>query len=482
MISKEFPRNLHNVRFYLVGIKGTGMAALAEILQARGALVTGSDRNEKFYTDAVLKNLGIPFFESFNSDNIGIGIDWVIHSTAYNRDENPELKKALDLNLPILTYPEALGRLSRQSSYCGISGTHGKTTTTAIAGTLVKFAKLPATVLVASEVPTFENRSTLIQGDKYLVAETCEYKRNFLKISPDKIVITNVEPEHLDYFRDLNDIIDAFTAYSLSLPEGGTLIFNVDSPGVKRVLDRLKKRTDIKLIPFGLQADGPYRIEEISIGEGLIRFRLKGFHLVYSIHIPGRHSVYNATAALALVGDIIEAENECKVSKETLAAGIAAFQGTRRRSEILGIAEGILFMDDYAHHPTAIQKTLKGLREFHPSKRIVVDFMPHLYSRTRSFFKEFGRCFGEADRVILHKIYSSARESDSGEVSGKDLFVEVSHQHCDVAYFNEPMDALEYLVNTLEEGDLFITMGAGNNWQMGRYLYQRLMEKEDENR
>jgi UDP-N-acetylmuramate--alanine ligase len=486
MAGKGFPVHLRDKSLYLVGIKGTGMSALAEILQARGARVCGSDTEETFYTDRVLADLGIPYHEGFSADHIHSGIDCIVHSAAYARDAHPELKKGDSLGIPIYTYPQALGELSRRTSFSGISGTHGKTTTTAMVGTLVRFLRLPATVLAGSEVPTFGNRSTLIQGEKYLVAESCEWQRSFLHYHPRRLIITNIEEEHLDYFRGLDDIVDAFEAFCRLLPAGGTLVYNQDCPGVQTLLPRLADRMDIRRIPFGKTADGPYRITRISIGDGEFLFELAGFPSAYRIRVPAEHSVYNAAAALAMVRDM--AEEEALAGEEALTGeeapgtdveerlldGLRAFRGTRRRSETIGQASGVTFMDDYAHHPTEIRKTLKGIREFHPRRRIIADFMPHTYTRTRKLLGAFGGCFEPDDRVYLHKIYASARELDPGDISGKDLYREVARRHPDVHYYDEPEDAASDLADELREGDLFITMGAGDNWRLGRLLLERL--------
>ena len=197
----RFPESLQGYRVHLVGIKGTGMAALAEILSSRGASITGSDTSEKFYTDAVLQRLSIPYREGFAAANLPEDAQLVVHSAAYRKEENPELRAAAERGIPTLIYPEALGALSALADSSGISGVHGKSTTTAMCGVILKEWGLPATVLVGAEVPGFGSRSTLLQGDRYLVAETCEYRRHFLNFRPRRIVITSIEPDHLDYFQ-----------------------------------------------------------------------------------------------------------------------------------------------------------------------------------------------------------------------------------------------------------------------------------------
>jgi UDP-N-acetylmuramate--alanine ligase len=467
------PTPLAGFRVHLVGIKGTGMAALAEILAARGARVTGSDTPETFYTDAVLRRLGIPFREGFAAANLPADAQLVVHSAAYRRDENPELAAAVRIGIPLALYPEALGLLSGTCDASGVSGVHGKSTTTALVGTILKAWQFPATVLVGTEVPAFGGRSTLVQGDRYLVAETCEYRRHFLNFRPERIIITSVEPDHLDYFRDFDDIMDAFESYGRSLPYQGTVIYCADDPGASAAAARIfKRRDDLAMVPYGRSAAGAFRVVAEEQGRGVSRFRLAGMEALFALRIPGAHSVLNAAAALALASCLWEKERGSGTPMDPAgaAAALEAFTGSRRRSEIVGEAGGVLFMDDYAHHPTAVEKTLAGIKAFHPGRRLVVDFMSHTYSRTRALLPEFGRCFAPADLVVLHRIYPSAREADPGTGLSEELCREVSRHHPRVQFFEEPSQAVPWLRGELRQGDVFVTMGAGDNWKIGREL------------
>jgi UDP-N-acetylmuramate--alanine ligase len=479
----RLPDSLSGFPVHLVGIKGTGMAALAEILSARGARITGSDTAEKFYTDALLQRLSIPYREHFAAENLPADAQLVVHSAAYRKDENPELIAATTRGIPSLSYPEALGLLSGVSDSSGISGVHGKSTTTALCGAILKEWGFPATVLVGAEVPSFGGRSTLVQGERFLVAETCEYRRHFLNFHARRIVITSIEPDHLDYFHDLEDMLSAFTSYGTSLQPGGALIYCHDDPGARTAAARIRaQRTDLVMIPYGRSADGRFNVSSEQPGNGRTSFTLEGWRTTFTLKIPGAHNVLNAAAALALCSLLWAAErdermrgvprrDESAAMDVTAAArAIESFTGSRRRSEIIGEAGGVLFMDDYAHHPTAIEKTLAGIRTFYPERRLVVDFMSHTYSRTRALLPGFGRCFHGADTVILHRIYASAREQDDGGITARDLYQEVSRSHPRVQYFEEPIDAAPFLVSELRPGDLFLTMGAGDNWKLGREL------------
>jgi UDP-N-acetylmuramate--alanine ligase len=484
MAENPWPASLAGYRVHLVGIKGTGMAALAEILVRRGAAVSGSDGSERFYTDELLARLGVPYREGFAAANVGPDVRLVVHSPAYPREEHVELREALARGIPVLSYPEALGRLSAAADSTGVAGTHGKTTTTALAGTLLDALGLPVTVLVGSEVAGFGGRSTLVRGERYFVAETCEYRRHFLNFRPRRLVVTSVEADHLDYFRDLEDVLEAFVSYVLLLPRGGTLIYASDDPGARAVAERsLGQRPDLRLLPYGEKAPGAFRMDEVRSAEGRTRFRLAGLQGEFSLPLPGRHMAWNAAAALALAAELLAQEGRAlgPAELEVARAALAAFRGTRRRSEVVGEAGGVLFLDDYGHHPTEIRATLEGYKSFYSGRRLVVDFMPHTYSRTRALLPEFAECFAPADLVVLHRVYASARETaeaaagpGAARVDGRTLYREVASRHPAVEYYEEPLEAVDALAGRLAAGDLFVTMGAGDNWKVGRALLARL--------
>ncbi|MBB6480822.1 UDP-N-acetylmuramate--L-alanine ligase [Spirochaeta isovalerica] len=479
MDKKTLPASLKGFRVHLVGIKGTGMAAFAELLQRRGADISGSDIDEKFYTDEVLQRLGIPYEESFRAENIDDEVQLVIHSAAYGSD-NPELSEAHKRHIPVMVYTEALGYISSLTESFGVAGIHGKTTTTALAGTVAGAAGLEASVLVGSAVPSFGGFSTAHFGEKYFIAETCEYKRHFLAFHPRSIILTSIEPDHLDYFKDIDDILDAFLSYIDRLPAGGDLIYCADDEGAVKAADIMKsRRADINYIPYGTSADGPYRISSVREESGLSSFRLDRFSRDMALRIPGHHLVLDAAAAVALVVRTLEREGrgDDPSLPDKIAEGLRSFAGSRRRSEIVGEAGGILFMDDYAHHPTAINTTLEGLKKFYPGRRIVVDFMSHTYSRTAALLEEFAASFGSADLVLLEDIYASAREKFNGTITGRDLYERTAACHGNVRYFNNFEETERFCRSHLKDGDLFITMGAGNNWNIGKNLYNQFKKE-----
>lgn len=479
------PDSLSGQRIHLVGAKGTGVAALAEILSSLGARLSGSDVADVFYTDEILATLGVAMNTGFEASNLPSDAAIVIHSAAYPRDSNPELVEASRRGLPILSYPEALGELSLRSISAGICGVHGKTTTTAFAGSLASALGLPATVLAGSAVASFGGRCTVIRGDRFFVAETCEYRRHFLNFRPSRIVLTSIEPDHQDFYPTFEDIYRAFLDYLRLLPEGGELIYCADDAGASKAAAEIKaERPDIKLTPYGETAEGAFRLTSYSAGSGKATFMLSGFERDFSLHVPGRHLALDATAALALALSLLrEARGPEAVGPAELdaaAAALESFAGSKRRSEVIGEAGGVLFMDDYGHHPTAVRDTILGIKEFWPERRLVVDFMSHTYSRTKALFSEFASCLDGADAVVMHGIYASAREKPDPEITGRGLYEEAKRRSTkgkSFFYYEGVLEGEKELASFLKPGDLFLTMGAGDNWKLGAALKADLAER-----
>ncbi|MDR2746546.1 MAG: UDP-N-acetylmuramate--L-alanine ligase [Treponema sp.] len=475
---------------YFIGIKGTGMCALAELMHTTGYRVSGSDCADVFYTDAILKKLGIPYYENFSPEHIRENFDLVVYSAAYSFESNGEMAEARRRDLPIIKYTDALGLYSANFDSSGIAGVHGKTTTTAMAGHLARGAGLPAQILAGSAVKGFNDRSTLNLGNKYFIAETCEYRRHFLSFHPRRIILTSVESDHQDYYPTYESIRDAFVEYCRLLPPDGELIYCADDPGaceVASVIAGSSGGTGLspRMVPYGFSAKGDYRILSYRVEKERAELRLAGFPGELYIRVPGRHQALNAAAALALCSSLAAKETGegrpggwTEEIREGVKRALEEFTGSRRRSEILGEAGGILFMDDYAHHPTAVKTTLEGLRSFYPGRRIIVSFMSHTYTRTASLLDEFAGSFGDADAVFLHRIYASARERYSGGVNGRTLFEKTREKRDKVYYTDEPLEAAGLLKGLLKPGDLFLTMGAGDNWPLGEKLYHYYLGTE----
>ena len=523
-MTTQLPENLKGVHIHFVGIKGTGMAALVEILFHAGAVITGSDVSERFYTDEILEKLGLkalPFAES----NITDEIEYVVYSSAYKLDKNPDLIAACKKNIPCLLYTQALGSYSERSYSCGICGVHGKTSTTGLTGTILKELDLPVQVLAGSVINSFGGTCTYTSplvaekshgknnsyssdctkhfDDKNIfVAETCEYQRHFMSFCPQKIILTSVESDHQDYYPTCEDIRDAFVDYICKLPQGGQLIYCADDKGAVETANiASKKRSDIKLIPYGQKAEGDYKLTFGKVENEKNNFELELFKSAAScccgsvknsgalaISVPGKHEVMDAAAATALCCELLRDAGLDPIDNyERISQGLLNFTGGKRRSEIVGrfktqSGNDVVVIDDYGHHPTAVKTTLEGFREFYKGRKIIVDFMSHTYSRTQALLKEFASCFTSADEVILHKIYSSARENPKDfTITGRTLYDEVIKSGFDsqkVHYFEEIFDAKDFVLRLLDEslspeypdGYLFVTMGAGDNWKLGKAL------------
>ena len=508
-----FPKDLKDFRIHFVGIKGTGMAALVEICVSRGAIVTGSDVPDHFYTDEILKKLNIIPYTEFNKENITEDIKLVVYSSAYKLNENPELLEAQEKNIPCMLYSHALGNISAMSYSCGIAGVHGKTTTTGISGTLVKALNLPAQVLAGSVIKSFttdasmENAGscTLSLGHDFFVAETCEYQRHFMDFHPKNIILTSVESDHQDFYPTFEDIQNAFIDYALLLPQNESLIYCADDEGAKNTAEKIKThRKDINFIPYGFNADGNFKIYDYKSESGLQSFKISMFQdEVFALKVPGIHNVRNSVAGIALMINLFclnkKVENFENLSSEDksyfikkIKSGLLDFSGSKRRSEILAEIEyqsdkKIIFIDDYGHHPTAIKTTLEGFKNFYPDKYLIVDFMSHTYSRTASLLEEFASSFESAEQVILHKIYSSARENKKdfeGIVSGEILFEKTKQYHNKVSYFEEILDAKDFVKSIFnsplpeeKNGFVFVTMGAGDNWKLGTELIKEFRKE-----
>ncbi|SIQ70705.1 UDP-N-acetylmuramate--L-alanine ligase [Alkalispirochaeta americana] len=497
---------------HLTGIKGTGVAALAEVLVSGGASVSGSDGPDTFYTDELLKKIGVTPRVGFSPDHVPPDAEVLVYSAAYG-PENPERQEARRRGISQFSYAEALGALSQGRLSLGVGGVHGKTSTTAMLGAMVARTDLPATVVVGSAVPSFGGSATLLQGRDLLIAETCEYRRHFLSFAPDVAIVTSVEADHQDYFPLLEDMIEAFVEYTLRISSGGTLVYCADDAGACEVARRASiQRGDLTLLPYGFSAEGAWRCTVQNQGQGVQRFilgdgepeksspggQLDDAHDArnqesdllrlfrnqpWELPLPGVHMVANATGAICALRELLRLR---QVSSGDLArmipswrAGLADFRGTRRRSEVVARLGGVTIIDDYAHHPTAIEATLEGLRAFYPLSRLVVVFMSHTYSRTAALLDRFARAFSGAHQVILNDIYASAREENETGITGERLFQEVSRCHPQVIYEPDFEKVARYLLKTLCPGDVLVTMGAGDNFRIGRRVEELLRERGD---
>lgn len=483
-------KDLTGRRIHMVGVKGTGMAALAEILVARGAALTGSDVAERFYTDAILERLGI-VPKPFCAGNVDRAVELVIHSSAYSPDANADIAEAVRLGVPTLMYTEALGAISRSYYSVGVCGVHGKTTTTGMAGTILRRVDLASGVLAGSAIASFGSSCVMMSDGflskgaggeaKYFVAETCEYKRHFMAFSPRVIALTSVESDHQDYYPDYASIRDAFVDYACKLPTKGVLIYCADDAGACDVA-RLaqERRADIRLVPYGHSAGGSWHVSDVRVEGGRQVFSVAAVGPL-SLRVPGEHNVLNAAAAMAIVHELLSvAGKDLAVYKDIFVAAMDEFAGAKRRSEIVAkrhnsFGDEIIFVDDYAHHPTAIRTTLSGYRSFWADSKLVVDFMSHTYSRTQALFDEFAQSFAAADLVVINEIYSSAREGGAAHsVTGEMLANATRGYNANTIFARTFDEAAAVIKRELEKkaggGWVCVTMGAGDNWKVGQLL------------
>lgn len=474
MLSLGFDK-INGFRIHIIGIKGTGCSALAEILCHYGACVSGSDTEEDFYTQKSLNKLEISIYNQFSVHNIHRDIGLVIYSAAY-AEYNEELSEAKRLRIPSLSYPQALGLLSENSLGVAVAGVHGKTTTTAMLGLMAKSHGWPATVVLGALVSGFNSSATYIAGGDIFIAETCEYREHFMNFHPKAIVITAIEWDHQDYYKSLEEIENAFLRFVLKLSWGGIVVYNADCSSTQKVINLVKKdREDICFYAFGRNDSSDFLIKEEKVFNEFNSFYLSTIDSDFLLRLPGAHNVANSSAALVMMYAL--AKHYAFFWDKSLSYKVLMqFEGLSRRLEVISAGnnkDGVLVLDDYAHHPTAIASTIGGLRSFYPNRRIVLSFMSHTDSRTKALFEDFAQAVSLADIIILHKVYVSAREVGSHESQGKRLFQATQrYKPKGVFYVEEPLDSLYLVKSLLQHGDIFITMGAGDNFHLAHKLVE----------
>lgn len=420
-------------KIHFVGIKGVGMTALAQILKAQGAVVSGSDGDEVFFTDEVLKKIGITP-KKYNAENITSDLDFVISSTAYyfngeSQGSNPEITAAEEQQRTILTYPEALGMLAKDYRVIAVAGSNGKSTTTAMLGWILEKADSDPTVIVGTKVKQWETNARAGKSD-YLIIEADEYREAFLRYTPHGAVITNISYDHPDYFKTEADYNKSFEAFADSIERDGFLVTNSDQPEL-RAIEEKSRAKNIKVIR-GVEYDTQSII----------------------IQFPGALYRENAAAALLVARELGVTESDARAALQT-------FPGTARRFDIVKETDDYILIDDYAHHPEGIRATLAGVKEKYPDKKCIAIFQPHTFSRTELLLTEFATSFQDADEVGILPIYASAREA-VGSVTSKDLYTKLLNTKPNAMYLEDREDGREYIKNAMQGGNVIITMGAGD--------------------
>ena len=444
---------------HFIGIGGISMSGLAEILHERGFTISGSDRVASPLT-MHLESLGISVRVPQCKENIVPGIELCVYTAAISED-NPEFQEAKRRNIPMMTRAELLGLIMKNyKEAINVSGTHGKTTTTSMIGEILMEAQMDPTITVGGMMKDIGGNLRVGKSDVFL-AEACEYTNSFLSFFPTMEVVLNIEADHLDFFKDINDIRASFRKFIEKLPENGILIFNKDIPHAEYFLQNLPGR---KIITFG-HNDADYTANFISYDHYarptytlFERGEDKG---KVTLGVSGEHNIYNSLSAIAVSRAI-------GIPFETIKKGLLEFTGTDRRFQLKGKVNGFTIIDDYAHHPQEIAATIATAKKY-PHKKLWVLFQPHTYSRTLALMDDFAGALSQADEIILADIYA-AREKNTVGVSSNDLRKLMLSQNTNVYYIPDFPSIQKFVLSHVEEGDLLITMGAGNIVEVGEEL------------
>jgi UDP-N-acetylmuramate--alanine ligase len=450
---------------FFVGIGGIGMSGIAELLLKLNYRVSGSDLKSTPITKR-LKSLGGTIYKGHKEENIE-GADVLVVSSAI-KEGNPEVRAARKAAIPVIPRAEMLAELMRLKYSVAVSGAHGKTTTTSMVAAVLEKGDLDPTVVIGGVLKSVGTNALHGLG-AFLVAEADESDGSFLKFSPSIAVVTNIDLEHLDFYKDMEDIKSVFLQFIGRIPFYGLAVLCLDSEPVQQLIPEINSR----YTTYGISTQADFQARNI-VSQGpkslfdVYRYGEKMGAII--LNLPGMHNVLNCLASI-VVG------TELDIPFETIKKALEQLQGVERRIEIKGNAKGILVIDDYGHHPTEVKATLKAVRECWPDKRLVVVFQPHRYTRTRALFNEFSRAFYQTDELILVPIYAASEEPIDG-VTSERLADEISaHGHKSVSFMEEPESVVAYLLENLKKGDILLTLGAGNVYQLGETLAERLSAK-----
>jgi UDP-N-acetylmuramate--alanine ligase len=454
-------------RIHFIGIGGISMSGFAEYLHNKGFKVSGSDKQKSSITEH-LASLGIEIFYGQRTANITPDIDVVVYTAAVTED-NDEMVAARQMNIPMLNRAELIGRLMRNfDDAIAVSGTHGKTTSTAMLSVIFVEAGLDPTVSVGGIVDAIGGNIRMGHS-KYFIVEACEYTNSFLHFYPKKSIILNIDADHLDFFKDINDIRHSFRLFAEKLPKDGQLFINGDINNIEEIT----KGLECEVFTYGI-ADPAYgnpdkkydfyadniKFGNMSAGSYDLYFRGKFIDRI-TLSIIG---LYNISNSLPVAGLALQSG----ISIDVIKTALAGFKGAKRRFEYKGSIGGVTIIDDYAHHPTAVSATLTAAKVY-PRKTLWCVFQPHTYSRTKQHLKEFARALALADKIVLADIYAS-REKDPGDISSKDLARELKALGKEAYYFPSFDEIENFLLQNCINGDLLITMGAGDIAAVGESL------------
>ncbi len=447
---------------HFVGIGGIGMSGIAELLLNLGYRVSGSDLRRSDTTER-LERLGAVVRTGHSASNVPADGHVVVVSSAV-RPDNPEVLESHRRKIPVIPRAEMLAELMRMKYGIAIAGTHGKTTTTSMVATVLAAAGWDPTAVVGGKLNSLGSNAKLGQGE-FLVAEADESDGSFLKLSPTVAVVTNIDPEHLDFYSGIGQIKETFLHFINKVPFYGFSVLCIDHPNVQELIPSVEKT----FVTYGFSRSADYRAEEVVASGMTNRFAVfaRGERLgEVFLRAPGRHNVSNALAAAATA-------LELGIPFDQVRAGLSAYAGVGRRFQVKGEIDGVTVVDDYGHHPVEVRATLAAAREVWPDRRIVVGFQPHRYSRTRALFKEFLSAFQDADVLLVFDVYSAGEEPIEGATGEALCFAVREHGHRETRYLGKSAGAGEAVRATLRPGDIFLTMGAGDVWKLGESLLPR---------
>ena len=458
MYSLNFEEPIH---VHFIGIGGISMSGLAEILLEEGFTISGSDAKQSALTDSLAKK-GATIYIGQKASNLSIRPALVVYTAAI-REDNEEFKAAVDAGIPMLSRAELLGQIMDNYEKSIAVGTHGKTTTTSMISQILLVAKADPTISVGGILEAIGG-NIRVGGSEVFITEACEYTNSFLHFHPKYSIITSVEAEHLDFFKDIDDIRRSFHEFAGNTAHDGVLIIN----GQIAALDQITNNLSCSVTTYGLCENDDFYAKNITYNDhacGTYTLMHKTEDLgTVSLSVPGRHNVSNSLAAIALCLNL-------GLPLDVIKKGLLQFGGTKRRFEYKGTKNGITVIDDYAHHPTEVAATLTAARNY-PHGRIICVFQPHTYSRTKAFLSDFARVLSMADIVVLADIYA-AREKNTIGISSKDLLAELQKNGQESYYFPSFDEIEKFLSEKCINNDLLITMGAGDVYLIGEHLLQQ---------
>jgi UDP-N-acetylmuramate--alanine ligase len=460
----------HVKRIHFIGIGGIGMSGIAEVLSNLGFEVSGSDIKRSKNTDRLEQIYGVRIFEGHQAENIG-DAQVVVYSSAVKED-NPEMIAAKEKGIPVIPRAEMLAELMVLKPYSvAVSGTHGKTSTTSMVATILSYAGIDPTAVVGGVVEMLGSNARL-GSSEWFVTEADESDRSFLMLYPTIAVVTNIDKEHMESYKGMDDVVQCFTDFVNKVPFFGAAVICLDDPNVQLIIPNIKRRR----VTYGLTAQADISAHNIvynnSFGSSFTVWRGDDILGEINLPVPGKHNVYNALAAIAVA-------LELEIPFNKIAESLSKFRNANRRFQFKGESRGIIVIDDYGHHPTEILATLSAAKSGSGGKRTVVVFQPHRYTRTQELMDEFALAFNNADILFILDIYAASEQPIEGitaEVLAENIR---KYGHKNVNYIGDLDTAVDKVLPVLQEGDLLITLGAGNVTRLSDEFVTRLQSESD---